>query len=103
MQKRSRSNFDYRIGIFEDQNILLIWDKNLGNRSVTNDIENVVADIAAYEDVDPKDYVILYRDSEGLWDGWDAVIEDFFPMREAVSRPIVEKLLQGLQLPSSLL
>lgn len=76
--KKSRANFQYRIGAVDDQKVLLIWDQNLGNMSVTNDIENVVADIAAHEGIDPMAHLIIYRDSEGRWDGWDGTTEDFF-------------------------
>ena len=88
MQKRSRADFFYRLGIYEKKPVLFIWDENKGNKSVTNDIENVVADIAAHERLEPKDHLILYRDSEGLWDGWDAATADFFPMRLHIVRLI---------------
>ena len=63
--------------------VLVIIDRNLGNRSVTNDIENVLADI----DRDLRqladttrlnsmrgvlklhEYDIIYADSEGRFDG----------------------------------
>jgi hypothetical protein len=69
MKKQSRANFFYRLGEVDQQKILLIWDQNAGNMSVTNDIENVVANIAAYEGINPISYLIIYRDSEGNWDG----------------------------------
>lgn len=46
--------------------------------SVTNDIENVVADIAANEGINPLEYTIIYRNSESNWDGWDAKTESFY-------------------------
>lgn len=78
MQKKSSANFLYRLGIVTDQKILLIWDKNLGNRTVTNDIENVVADIAAHENLDAEDYLIFYKDSEGTWTGWEPSLHQFY-------------------------
>jgi hypothetical protein len=74
MQNKSRANFRYKI----DQMVILIWDQNLGNLSVTNDIENVVGDIARREGIEPTRYLIVYKDSEGRWDGWDASRGDFF-------------------------
>jgi hypothetical protein len=82
MQKKSRANFLYRLGIVDDKKILLIWDQDLGNMSVTNDIENVVADIVAHESIDPIEHLIIYRDSTGRWDGWDRATEDFFCFSE---------------------
>lgn len=45
----SLADFLYRIAAIADQPILLIWDQDLGNKSVTNDIENVVNEIARAE------------------------------------------------------
>ncbi len=81
MHKKSRANFLYRIGIVDNQKILLIWDLNLGNMSVTNDIENVVDDIAYKEKIVPEEHTVLYRDSEGHWDGWDHAQGSFFYLR----------------------
>jgi hypothetical protein len=54
-----------------EQKIAFVVDRNLpGHRSVTNDAENVVADIAAMgTDVDR--YRLVYQDSCGTWDGLD--------------------------------
>lgn len=78
MNKKSRADFLYSLGTFDNLPLLLIWDQDQGNMSVTNDIENVVADIAGAEAIDPKEYLIIYRDSEKQWNGWDALTEDFF-------------------------
>lgn len=88
MHKKSRANFRYRLGVLEGKNTLLIWDQNIGNRSVTNDIENVVSDIAMHEQIDPAQYLIIYRDSEGRWDGWDAATQEFF----VIGRFLTDKL-----------
>ena len=40
----------------------------LGNKSVTNDIENVLEDIRA-ELGDLSGFAVVYRDSMGRWDG----------------------------------
>jgi hypothetical protein len=88
MYKKSRANFQYRLGVLEGRKTLLIWDQNIGNISVTNDIENVVADIAKHEDINPAEYLIIYRDSEGRWDGWDAATQEFF----VIGRFLTDKL-----------
>lgn len=80
MKKQSTANFLYRIGHINYQAVLLIWDKDRGNRSVTNDIENVVADIAFNHAIEAKEHLIIYRDSTGRWDGWDAEKAAFFPV-----------------------
>lgn len=58
------ANFTYDI---EDY-IISIIDENLGNTSVTNDIENVLKTIC--DDIGSlQNKIIIYRDSEGTWDG----------------------------------
>jgi hypothetical protein len=46
-------------------NVIAITDHDAG-RSVTNDAENVVADLAA--DFDLSKYHVIYRDTRGIWD-----------------------------------
>lgn len=71
---RSRSSYQYE---FIDK-VLCIVDNDLpGRRSVTNDIENVLADIHLAEDQDLSGREIIYRDSMGLWDGISAVNTGF--------------------------
>lgn len=94
MHKKSRANFLYRIGEFDGQKILLIRDQNSGNISVTNDIENVVADIGTHEGLDPTEYMIIYRDSEGRWDGWDHKAQNFFFLRPSVMKFVGESKLE---------
>lgn len=49
-------------------NIIAIIDLDLGSRSVTNDMEFVLADIQA-EVGTLAGYQVIYRDSMGRWDG----------------------------------
>jgi hypothetical protein len=59
----SRASFTWELA----GGTLLIFDQNLGGPSVTNDIEQVLARIAACG-VDLDKQRIMYRDSEGRWD-----------------------------------
>lgn len=63
----SRSSYDWEL---VSEFILFIEDLNVsGKMSVTNNIENVLQEIAA-ELPDPLDrYSIIYRDSQGIIDG----------------------------------
>lgn len=48
--------------------ILAIVDRNLPDfMSVTNNIENIIQEL----NFKPSDGLIIYRDSEWNWDGWD--------------------------------
>lgn len=92
MNKKSRANFLYRIGEVDAIQVLLVWDKDLGNVTVTNDIQNVIADISEYEKINLVDHLIIYRDSLGRWDGWDAWQHEFFPITPDVLIKIAQTL-----------
>ncbi len=55
-------NFRYEI----DGNIIKVEPTGNG-KTITNDIENVVATIEQERGIDSEDYKILYLDSEGTW------------------------------------
>lgn len=48
-----------------------LYDEKKPTLTVTNDIENVVAEICRLEKINPDDFFIVYKDTEGNWDGWD--------------------------------
>lgn len=50
-------------------NVLLIQDLDQGRMSVTNDIENVLSDLQKSIGDSIKSMDIIYRDSNGVWDG----------------------------------
>lgn len=92
--KKSRADFLYRTEVLDGQKVLLIVDQNLGNMSVTNDIENVVEDIAGKENIYLNDHLIIYKDSMGMWDGWDAKAQNFFFLRSSVMRYVGEAKIE---------
>ncbi|WP_229374392.1 hypothetical protein [Fibrella rubiginis] len=61
---RFRADYTYTI----EGTIIVIVDLDLGNRSVTNDIENVLDDIRL-KIGDLAGYSVIYRDSMSRWDG----------------------------------
>jgi len=91
--KRSKADFEYKIGELHGQQILFIRDLNLGRMSVTNDIENVIADIAEETGIDPTTHFILYRDSMRQFAGWDAATETFYSLKNGYHRA---KMLEAL-------
>lgn len=64
MQNTMRSA--YQAAITDDR--IEIVDLDAGGKSVTNDMHNVIADLVA-KGVKVDDYLIVYRDSMGRWDG----------------------------------
>jgi hypothetical protein len=71
------------------------WHCDYQNRSVTNDVENVLRKIEHYHQGSIAACKIMYRDSEGMWDGiqWDGKRASFFALRETVEERAHNKLL----------
>ena len=88
----NRSDADFSYAVAGDA--LTIWDLNLGNRSVTNDAENVPAKIEASEGRSFAGSPILYRDSMGFWDRSvrDGTTVRFAALREKHEPAAFEKL-----------
>jgi hypothetical protein len=89
------SRFDADFSYVLDRGVLKIWDLDLGNRSVTNDAENVLTKI---EDTEGRSFVgskIMYRDSMGFGDGlaWDGCTVQFLPLHERSESAAYDKLL----------
>ena len=65
-------------------NTILIIDKDLGRRSVTNDIEGVLRKIEYWHQGSIAAFEIIYRDENGVWDGitWDGQHPSFFAIGE---------------------
>lgn len=99
---RSTSDFMYQYGKYSDFLYIWIVDADLGNKSVTNDIENVVNDIIDHEEIeDHSQIMIVYMDSERIWDGWDHLHRQFVPLRadsaiSAMNKYIGTKILQSV-------
>ncbi|HYD61941.1 MAG TPA: DUF6011 domain-containing protein [Noviherbaspirillum sp.] len=58
----NRASYDFTI----EQGIVCVVDLDNG-RSVTNDAENVIADLAA-KGIDLDTHLVIYRDTLGVWD-----------------------------------
>lgn len=97
---------DYDYQFRENGKVLAITDLDRGNRSVTNDIENVLAKIAAQEKTTPTELLhgrlVIYRDSRGVWDGIEATVlnaggkaEAFSCQFYAVNKESVEEAVQA--------
>jgi hypothetical protein len=100
----NRAEYDYG---FDGR---ILWIEDLGGlKSVTNDIENILADIAILHGVSMiKGKHIMYKDSMGIWDGINAEVTEierfgtasisvnrisFFPITEIDKRKAKQKLL----------
>ena len=63
-----RPRADYTLQVDENAKLIRIVDQDLGNMSVTNDLDRVLVDIAPQIDETLDNYSITYRDSTGTWD-----------------------------------
>jgi hypothetical protein len=90
-QLTTEADFTYSIS----GNVISVVDLNLGSRSVTNDIENVLRKIDYYHQGSIMGFKIMYRDSEQMWDGvhWDRHRAGFFALRETDEKRARVKLL----------
>jgi hypothetical protein len=87
----TRAEFTYSMRL----NRVKIVDLNTGKASVTNDIENVLRKIEAWHQGSIAGYQIIYRDSEGYWNGveWNGKHARFFAIREINEAAAEKKLL----------
>lgn len=75
--------------------VLIIYDNDRGGKSVTNDIENVLAElISSHGNI--ASYKIMYKDSQGVFDGVQVNaqggFESFFPIHEFDEAKALQKL-----------
>lgn len=92
---KSKSNYTYEISVYKGINVISIQDQGGEFMSVTNNIENVVDDIAKLELIDPVKYKVIYRDSLGIWDGWDTKEQIFYWLGCRTEEDAKEKLKFG--------
>lgn len=90
--KRTRFNADYTYTV--EDNVIAIVDLDLGNRSVTNDMELVLNEIRA-ELGDLAGLSVIYQDSMGRWDGVRLVndVVYFYGLGEADKEQAMSRLL----------
>src|SRR5215469_18268496 len=79
-QSGGQADFTYSMST----NVISITDLDLGNKSVTNDIENVLRKIEYWHQGSIATFRIMYRDSLAIWDGvqWDCRRASFFALQE---------------------
>lgn len=90
------SKSDYIFSMESD--VIMIEDLNLGRMSVTNDAENVITELYNQYGDQIKKYPIIYKDSEGIWDGLEPVWGvnsctdvNFYPIGETNRAEAVKK------------
>lgn len=92
---KPRSDFSYEIRQIKGKPFIMIEDLNHGRMSVTNDIENVIEYICNKENINPVEHYIIYKDSDGIWDGYEFAIKNFVVFRQRHWMDAAKKLLEG--------
>jgi hypothetical protein len=93
---KATAGYSYQVRhyIQDDKTLIIIEDENNDRKSVTNDIENVVADIIEENHLSKLQCLVIYRDSAGTWDGWDLETERFISLNHRDMEPAITKLFK---------
>jgi len=79
----AKADYHHHFYTHKDKNILAISDLDLGNMSVTNDMEAVVNEcFARISTITPQNCYVVHKDSNGVYDGWDCKKRDFISLNE---------------------
>lgn len=94
------ADYIHRLEFPDSRSVIVIEDLNIGGTSVKNDIENVVREIGVVENIDLADYMVVYKDSDGTWDGYEYSSESFVSLggeswEDACDKYIQKQLLQA--------
>jgi hypothetical protein len=77
-----KSDYTYQFRKVKGVYFVMLEDQDLGGATLTNNIHNVIIEIAKKETIDPREYTYIYKDSLGVWDGYNFSLKQFFPVRE---------------------
>jgi hypothetical protein len=94
---KTQSDYSYTKVKKDGVLVIAIVDLDLGDTSVTNDIENVVDAICDKEKISPDDAAFIYMDSLKTWDGWNQKTGWFVALstndkQEAINKIVKHKL-----------
>ena len=90
----ARSNYEYEFKSYKGRNFLVIEDLNRGSMSVTNDIETVVQECFQDKKLEPHQVYIIYKDSDGIWDGWDAAKQGFVALQQPTEEDAKDTIIR---------
>jgi len=93
MKTPFRADYTYTV----EGSVIAIIDLDQGSKSLTNDMENVLADIRA-KIGDLAGYAVIYRDSMGRWDGvrLERGVVEFYSLNETDPERAAARLLHIL-------
>lgn len=90
--KTPKSNFICKIIAYNGKKVIVIEDllcdfsdTNSPYMTVTNNIENVLKEIQVNNKIDLKEHIVIYKDSQGIYDGWNTNLDCFYTLKQALS------------------
>jgi|GEM_PF-5706717 hypothetical protein len=87
------SKYNYLFEVIHSVNTLVITDEAFDGAyiSVTNNIEKIVAELKekAPEEFKKNGFLIIYRDSQGIYDGWDDDKQKFISINQVTKENAV--------------
>lgn len=86
----ARADYEY----FINEGVVSIVDLDKGNKSLTNDIENVIEEVCLRAGIKPHEYKWVYRDSGGMWDGFDPATKQFIPLGTTDENDAIKLILK---------
>ena len=92
--KKSRADYAYAILETQGRYVISIIDENKGNRSVTNSIELVIKEICEAEKINPEQYMVVYRDSENIWDCFNYKVNSFISLQCESEKSAIRKYIE---------
>lgn len=78
----SRCSYTYTVRTANDVSVLCLEDKGVG-MSLTNGMEDVIEElqISFKKEGKPFPSLVIYKDTDGMWDGWDIKKEEFIMLQ----------------------
>jgi len=78
----SRCSFTYTVRKANNKNVLCLEDRGTG-MSLTNGMEDVIEELQASFKRSSKPFpsLVIYKDTEGMWDGWNVKKEEFIGLQ----------------------
>lgn len=97
----AKCSFEYNIN--DDALTIKLVDSNEpGSASLTNSIRQAIGYIRYNQHIEPTDYLIVYRDSTGQWDGWDPRTNQFVGLGVMLSGDDALEYYQQLEMSKNI-
>lgn len=99
--RKVKAAYVYNIHNICGRNIISIVDLKSGGCSVTNDIDNIIREIGIYARINVSAYMIIYKDTEDIWDAYDYAKSAFISLNATHIHDAIKKYIK-LQLNTDL-